>query len=186
MPGPVSFVALIAISATAVYMDLRHAKVPNWLCAAGFVSGSAILWSTRGAEGLASSLAGSLMGLSILLVPFLLHMVGGGDVKFLTAAGAIVGWRLLWVSFLAGASLAGALALALIVLRDRSLDKLRQRLVLVLAGVWRKPDSLKGLETGGGKARERRKAEAWCDIRIPYAVPLSMGLIVVCSIRVFA
>ncbi|MBU4194707.1 MAG: prepilin peptidase [Actinobacteria bacterium] len=175
MTGVASLVILVAFCLAAVYTDVRRGRIPNPLNATGFMAGVLLACLTGGREGLAGSLSGSLLGLSILLLPFLLHMVGGGDVKFLAAAGAIVGWHVLWVSFLAGAVLGGLMGIALLIARDRSIERLLGRFVLLKAGLWRRPSSV-----------PRSTAGACADTRLPYAVPLSAGLIAVCSISFFA
>ena len=174
MVAVVSLCALVLFCAAAVYTDIRFGRIPNFLNGIGLASGLALSVLRGGTGRLAGSLAGSLLGLSILLVPFLLHMVGGGDVKFLTAAGALVGWRVLWFSFLAGAALGGVIGILLMLAHERSPARLRQRLVLLKAGIWRTPDSLKW--PAGSEYRE---------IRMPYALPLSLGLITAACVNLF-
>lgn len=172
MYGVASLAILACWCAAVVYADLRFRRIPNLLNGAGLLLGLSLSYIGGGTKGLAGSLAGAALGLSILVVPFLLRMVGGGDVKFLACAGALVGWGLLWVSFLAGAALGGVLGVILLVHRDRSLTRFRQRIVLLEAGVWRKPGSLDSIEN---------KTEVY----MPYAFPLSLGLLLVKSVRLF-
>lgn len=148
--------------ALAVVADLRLRRIPNLVNLAGFVAGICFACARSGASGLTWSLLGSLLGLSILLVPFLAHMVGGGDVKFLAAAGAIVGLRCLWWSFVLGAFLGGLLALAAMLYRHRSFAGTYRALVLLVSGAWRIGDDVPPSQV----------------VRIPYAVPLSIGLLV--------
>lgn len=171
MTGVASLITIIIFCAAAVFTDVRTGKIPNILNAVGLAAGLLLGSLAGGKEGLAASVAGSLLGTSILLLPFLLHMVGGGDVKFLAASGAIVGWQVLWVSFLVGAALGGALGVLLLVARDRSLARLRERIVLLEAGVWRRPSCLPPVKRVPGS-----------QVRMPYAVPLSIGLVTVASI----
>lgn len=178
MPGYFELAALSTFCLAAVFYDLRTGRIPNLLNAAGFVSGAVIASARGGAAGLAWSTAGALLGLAVLLLPFLLHMVGGGDVKFLAAAGSIVGWRVLWVAFLAGAGIGGLAAVILIVFRDRSLSRIRERIVLLEAGILRRPSSLR---LDGERTKGRREADRGPGM--PYAVPLSIGLLLVTTIR---
>ena len=166
--------ALVALCLGAVCADLRTGKVPNALNGLALASGLLLSGIFGGATGVAESLEGALMGLSILLVPFLLRMVGGGDVKFLAAAGSIVGWRILMPSFLAGAAFGAVMGLVLLASADRSLSKLRHALVLLHAGAWRGP-AARGPGIAAGPA----------DVRLPYAVPLSLGLVTVTAVRLF-
>ncbi|MDD5747467.1 MAG: A24 family peptidase [Actinomycetota bacterium] len=155
-------ILLIAFSGASIYFDLKFGRVPNLLCGAGLATGLALSIATKGLSGLEESIIGSALGFVILIIPFLLHMVGGGDVKFLSAAGAIVGWRALWPSFLLGSFMGGVIALLLMVWKDRSLFPLRKRIVLILNGVWHQPESMK---------------QTTRVPLIPYALPLSLGLL---------
>jgi prepilin peptidase CpaA len=159
----VVLVPLCLFCSAATVADLRLGRIPNLLNLAGFTAGVSLCCARWGAAGLVSSLAGSALGLAILLVPFLLRMVGGGDVKFLAASGAFIGWRLLWPSFVAGAALGGLLALALFALREKSLKGAYRTVALLASGAWTRP---------GGHVREQR-------LKLPYAVPLSIGLLLV-------
>lgn len=175
MRGLAPLVILTVFCTCAVYFDLRFARIPNALNAVGLLFGPIARFATGGTSSLRESLAGALLGLVIMLGPFLLRMVGAGDVKFLAAAGSIVGWRLLPASFLAGAALGGAVGLVLLLRRDRGLAGLRRRLVLLDAA---------GLRGGG--ASPRTFGSGLADFAMPYAVPLSIGLIAVCAVRRFS
>jgi prepilin peptidase CpaA len=174
MPGLASLILLVAFCTAVGYFDLRFGRIPNILNAAGFASGPIVAFATCGTGALVTGLAGALLGLAIMLVPFLLHMVAGGDVKFLAAAGSIIGWRVLMPGFLAGAALGGAIGIALMLRRERSLSGLRRRLVLLEAGCWRQH---RGASGSGASVQG--------DIFMPYAIPLSIGLITVTFINCF-
>jgi prepilin peptidase CpaA len=120
-----------------------------------------------GPVGLASSLQGAALGLAILALPFALRMVGAGDVKFLAAAGAITGCGTLWSGFLLGAAVGGALALLALARRARSIKSLHGRLLLLERTGWRLSNAL-----GPGE-----------QIAIPYAVPLSVGLLLAAGLQ---
>lgn len=162
---PVACLPMLAVFCVAAAVsDLRTRRIPNLLNASGALCG-AVLWTAHsGSEGLRSSLAGAGFGLGVLLVPFLLRMVGGGDVKFLAASGAIVGWPLAWPAFLAGAGLGGVVALAAMLLKRRSLKALEGEITLLISGCVSAPG------TPGGP-------------RIAYAVPLGAGLMLVACLN---
>lgn len=164
--------SLLAFCVTAVYFDLRFGRIPNIINGLGFGAGVIISWALLGLRGLCGSLCGAALGLAIMIPPFLLHMVGGGDVKFLSAAGSIVGFQVLWPAFLTGAALGGAVGLFLLAARDKSLPRLRCRLVLLRAGCWCRQSPALGLAKPG-----------LADIHFPYSIPLSIGLLAVTSIK---
>lgn len=145
--------------------DLRAGRVPNFVNLLGFLAGITAGLISGGAGMLADRLLGSLLGIGILLVPFLLHMVGAGDVKFLGAAGAIVGWRMLGTSFLAGAAIGALIGIVVIMARFKSRADFTTWLApLLVPGV---------MET----LRSARRSTKGPDLRLPYAVPLSLGLV---------
>lgn len=148
------------------------------------------------------SLGGAFLGVAILIVPFLLKMVGGGDLKFLCAAGAIIGPTALWYSFLAGA-LFGGLAAIFIILKNRPpsqrLDnspketlKVPVKTALQRGGrVFEMAEKLAlrrllEVELPESRKTENSNPEA-CrgSIFLPYALPLSAGLLTVASFRTF-
>ncbi len=163
--------ALVAFCAASVFFDLRSGRIPNIVNVTGLMAGLAISFGFGGRRALAGSLCGAALGLVIMLLPFLLHMVGGGDVKFLAAAGSVVGWRVLLPSFLLGAALGGVIGAVMLILRDRTVARLRALVVLLLAGCWR---------TGPPSAC--RTIERPDEPHMAYAVPLSIGLIAVTSL----
>lgn len=164
-----ALVVLALFCAGAVVCDVRIHRVPNFYNAAFFACGVCLALAREGARGLAFSLAGSALGLALLVVPFLLRMVGGGDVKFLAAAGAIVGWRAVWPAFLLGALAGGLLALIALIYRTRSPAAVGRTLLLLEHGAWRLP---------GPIVQERH-------VNIPYTLPLSAGLLVVAAVHLF-
>ncbi|PKQ28100.1 MAG: hypothetical protein CVT63_04510 [Candidatus Anoxymicrobium japonicum] len=163
---------IVLFCASGVAADVRFGRIPNFLNAGGLLCGLTVSCVSGGGRGLASGLLGATLGLAILLAPFLLHMVGGGDVKFLVAAGAMMGWRLLPPAFLLGAVAGGALAFFAL-LRGRhsrqSLESVWRALILLEAGAW----------------RPSAKTPVGNRVRMPYSLPLSVGLIVVASFHAF-
>lgn len=84
---------LIGLVVLAVYFDLSIKKIPN------VITFPVILWGLitytifGGFAGFKFTLIGFLVGLAILLIPFILGGMGAGDVKLLAAIGALMGWK---------------------------------------------------------------------------------------------
>ena len=102
-----------------------------------------------------------------LLLPFLMRGAGGGDVKMLFAAGAVVGWArlftLLWATSLAGVAMAvGMLLLG-------RLEGARLRHALRCAFDWRYD------RQAGAAALPPKDAARY---RVPFSVPIAVGLLV--------
>ncbi len=82
--------ALTVMVILAAWFDLRERRIPNALVFPAALIGLG-LNATRGWDGLWFAGQGLLIGLGLLLIPYLLQVMGAGDAKFLAAIGAFVG-----------------------------------------------------------------------------------------------
>ncbi len=81
----------------AVFTDLRYAKIPNWLVIS--LAALGLAWrATTGWGPLASALLAMLCVLVVLVPLFAVGWFGGGDVKFMAAIGAVLGFPG-WIPF---------------------------------------------------------------------------------------
>jgi prepilin peptidase CpaA len=101
------FAVLVAVfSALCATIDYRTKRIPNWLTMPAAVMGLAYSSLAPGGVGIGWSLAGFAVGLSLLMVPWLLGGGGMGDVKMLAALGAWLGPIGILVAFGLGSVLA--------------------------------------------------------------------------------
>jgi prepilin peptidase CpaA len=109
--------ALLALTVTAAVTDVRSRRIPNWLTLSGVIAGFLLNMALGGTSGL--KLAATGFGLALLIhVPlFALRVTGGGDVKLMAAAGAILGPRHFLELFILAALAGGVHALTVIYLR---------------------------------------------------------------------
>ncbi len=110
---------LVGFSVAAATLDFRHRRIPNTLTLSAALTGTGINLAWKGLPGLLFGLKGLALGIGILLVPFALRWIGGGDLKTLAALGSFGGPILAWTSFLVGSALAGMLAVLLLLLYKR-------------------------------------------------------------------
>ena len=101
-------------AAAAALSDMRHRRVTNGLNGAILIAGLA-LRATEGGMPLLSGLGGAALGLLLLLPLFAARWVGGGDAKFLMAAGAWLGPQGIFWATLFGLVGGGLMAAALAV-----------------------------------------------------------------------
>lgn len=71
---------LVILAAT---YDMRERRIPNWLTTAGVAAGVVLHWK--------AALLGLGLALLVMMVPFFMRAVGAGDVKLMTAVGALAG-----------------------------------------------------------------------------------------------
>jgi prepilin peptidase CpaA len=102
--------------AAALACDLRTRRIPNAIPVAAALTALAWHASPLGA-GLAPALGGLALGLALLVAPFALGGMGGGDVKLLGAIGAWLGPAPVVAVFALGGVAGAALAIALVALR---------------------------------------------------------------------
>jgi len=111
---PPPIFALSACLVLAVVSDLATARIPNWLTITAAVG--ACVWHAivAGRAGLLFSVAGWVVGIALLLVPWLLGGLGAGDAKLMGVVGAFLGPKGCFVAFLGTALVGGVAAIALL------------------------------------------------------------------------
>jgi prepilin peptidase CpaA len=109
--------ALLIVTGIAALTDLYSRRIPNPLVVAGFAAGLVLnIWWSGPGGGL-NSLMGLGLALLIYVPLFLLRAMGGGDVKLMAAAGAIVGPRDWFTLFILASVVGGVLALGMLMAR---------------------------------------------------------------------
>ncbi len=95
------------ILAAAVVTDLRSQRIPNVLTYSAWLLFTGWHLLQGGLDGLLFSLAGLGTGLGLMLIPYIMGVMGAGDVKLMAAVGAALGagaglWAFLFTSLLGG------------------------------------------------------------------------------------
>jgi prepilin peptidase CpaA len=98
---------LVAVAAGS---DLRMRRIPNTLIGLGLLSAAAAQWWADGSTGLLHGATGAGLGLALLIGPFALRALGGGDVKLAMVIGAWTDGPVLITVLLYGALLTGIIA----------------------------------------------------------------------------
>ena len=155
-----------AWSGVLSYYDLKWRILPNWLTLGGAAVALVGRLGFGGWPFFSDGFAAAGVAGGFLLVPFLLRGAGGGDVKMLFAAGAVVGWSkllmMLWITSLAG------VAMGLAMLAFGLLDGARLKHFFRCAFDWR-------YDRRAGAAALPPKDSA--SFRIPFSIPIAVGLI---------
>lgn len=122
----------LGILSISLYSDCRYRRIYNWVVLPAMLLGLLVHTGQNGLIGLRNSGEGLLLGLGLLLIPFLLGGMGAGDVKLLGAIGALKGPYFIWTAFL-GTALVGGLLSLVVLIRAR---KLFSTLKIFLYGVF--------------------------------------------------
>jgi len=142
----------------ASWVDYSQRRVPNWLNLALIITGFVAQGWFYGSVGLTTALWGMLVGFGLLIVPWLMHGMGAGDVKLLAAIGVWMGPKLTLYSFVLGALLGGICAVIL--------TKCTTRHALF--------SEFGSVQSFGASTQ-----------LLPYGVPLSAGTLLVLAARLF-
>jgi prepilin peptidase CpaA len=107
------------LAAAAGWTDWRSRRIPNWLTVPALLLGIAVNAIFGRWAGAKDSLLGLALGLGVMLPFVLVRALGAGDLKLVSALGAILGpGRLLAVLFVA-VLVAGVMAVILIIWKKR-------------------------------------------------------------------
>lgn len=155
----------------ASWIDYAQRRVPNWLnatiAALGLAAQGAYFgWFQAGRGGVAWGLLGLAVGFGVLIVPWLMHGMGAGDVKLMAAIGCWLGPWLTVLSFAAGALVGGVVALVMIFSTGRAVHAYTNMQTIMTK--MRRFDTAFG-EFGGAKTFGNTSQ------LLPYGVPLTAG-----------
>jgi prepilin peptidase CpaA len=154
---------ILAFVMTVAVGDARWRKIPRWLTTAGFLAGLAYhsffggFWSALGTAGLAFGL-----GLGL----YELRAIGGGDVKLITALGALLGFQHWTLAVEVAVVVAGVMALIGVIRRGVFLQTFRNIGRL-----------LKHFASNGLFAHPEIRVQNEGLVRIPFGVAAAIGTI---------
>ena len=159
-------VAIALILIISVITDLRNRKILNIITLPAILIALIYHSFTSGLSGFYFSGQGFLIGVGLLLIPFIMGGIGAGDVKLLAAIGAWKGTIFVIYTGVYGAIIGGIIAL-IILLRQR-------RLVFTLKQMLFSIRFLKSATESLPIEDDTQKS-----ISIPYAIPIAAGALLV-------
>ncbi|MFN0136234.1 MAG: prepilin peptidase, partial [Phycisphaerae bacterium] len=152
----------------ASWIDYAERRVPNWLNALIAVAGLAAQASFFGLSGVNAGLQGLGVGFAVLILPWMMHGMGAGDVKLMMAIGCWIGPWLTFVSFAVGAVIGGVVAIIMITSTGRTAHAMLNMQTIMVK--MRRVDTAFG-EYGGARTFGNTSQ------LLPYGVPLTAGTI---------
>lgn len=155
-------IAITLILIISVVTDLRDRKILNVITLPAILIAFIYYSFTSGFSGLLFSGQGFLVGLGLLLIPFIMGGIGAGDVKLLAAVGAWKGSLFVLYTGVYGAIIGGLISLFILLKKKRLIQTLKQMLFTIRI--------LK--ETKGSLIIEDETDKS---SNIPYAIPIAVG-----------
>jgi prepilin peptidase CpaA len=105
-------IAAVLLTLLAMHSDLRKRIIANKLTLPAIAVGVLLNTFGNGWHGLLFSILGLIAGIGIMLLPWMMGGMGGGDVKFMGALGALLGGYPVVNIFLYSAIAGGVFAMA--------------------------------------------------------------------------
>jgi prepilin peptidase CpaA len=156
----------------AAVIDGLKLKVPNWITfpmiISGWVYSATCVAGYPWWEGLMYSLAGTVVGLVLLLPAYAIGGMGAGDVKLLAGVGAWVWGTTTLYAFAVSAIVGGIIAVAMVMFR-RSWFKHQSQFWMICNEIL----TVKDPEKLAAIAAERKPTM----MLLPYGIPIAIGTI---------
>lgn len=111
-------IALVGLTGVAAITDAYSRRIPNVLVLAGLIAGFVLNVWLGGWLGLKDPILGFGLALLIYVPLFIVRAMGGGDVKLMAAAGAIIGPSQWFTLFIFASIAGGAIALGMLLTRQ--------------------------------------------------------------------
>ncbi len=158
----------------AAWIDYKEKRVPNYLNLIIAFTGLGVQILYSGWQGLINGIEGLALGLGLLILPWMMYMMGAGDVKLLAAIGAWVGPNVVLWSFVIGAIIGGVVSVVMISYRKRWSTAIENFHIAALKCTNRRLafSDVGAVKSLGAKAQ-----------LIPYGVPLTFGTIFVVLLK---
>jgi prepilin peptidase CpaA len=159
------FITVVMLVFLAVFSDLRWRRIPNCLTLPAIALGFFLNFLGNSWNGLIFAFLGLLVGMCLLMLPYLLGGMGGGDVKFMGALGAILGSYSVLNVFLYATLVGGAIAIVVAIANKKLIDTFK-RLWLLLKCIF----LFRAPLAGAGLFKK--------SIAIPYGLAIGAGTVI--------
>jgi prepilin peptidase CpaA len=112
-PFFLTFLSIVLI--TVVVYDIRVHKIPNFIVYPTIIGVLLYHFFTQGPDGVFMGVKGLALGIGLLVVPYLIGVMGAGDVKLMGAVGAALGARGVFITAVLTSIVGGIYALLVLV-----------------------------------------------------------------------
>lgn len=160
----------------ASWIDYSQRRVPNWLNLLLIILGFGVQAAYFGLAGLQAGGLGMLTGFGLLIVPWMMHAMGAGDVKLMAAIGVWFGPQLTFYSFALGGVIGGLTAVVMILSTGRLRAAYANMGLIVSKFSSRQTmfSDYAGAKTFGSSSQ-----------LLPYGVPLTAGTLIILAASIF-
>lgn len=108
--------------------DLRKQKIYNIVTYPTMAIAVVDYSVTKGVEGLSFSMIGLIVGIGLMIGPYLLGGMGAGDAKLMGAVGSVLGTEGVFISFLYTGLAGGVYALVILIVERKKARRFLERM----------------------------------------------------------
>ena len=148
--------------------DWRTRRIPNYLTLGGALAGLVFQTAMHGWFGSAQAILGWLLGLALLLLPYIYSGMGAGDVKALAALGSWLGPKSIFSVFCYMGIAGGILSLGFLIWNGVLWNYLRQGWVLFQNMILCRSQKI---------MFENLRSESELTAGLPYGVAIALGMV---------
>jgi prepilin peptidase CpaA len=130
----INYLLIILLTLCAAY-DARSNKIPNILTVPFAISAVALHTINNGLDGFLFSTAGMVIGIALLVIPYIMGGMGAGDVKLMGVVGGFLGAKATLGAFILIALAGGIYSLALIFIRRESFKGFFSEKLIILSNI---------------------------------------------------
>ena len=148
------------------WFDVTSARIPNRLTYPAILTALVLRFGLLGWRGLREGLGGMLLCGGAFFLLFIVHAMGGGDVKLMAAVGAWVGYHNAGMALIVCALAGGLIALGYVIVLKRYRTTFSNMLSLIRFHAYRGLRENPGLNLSSAAA-----------VRMPYGVAIAAGAV---------
>lgn len=184
------YTILLILLSISSYTDLFYKRIYNFITLPAIVLGILLNAVINGSDGLTHSLIGIVLGFSLYFTLYMLGGIGGGDVKLMSAVGALIGWKLLIWSIAFSSVVGGAMAIAVLLKRRLFLITLQRIAYCILSLIIQTSNTQTPNTRDTRNTRNTRNTRitnssiSETAVRIPYGIAIAIGTIITILIKV--
>lgn len=109
----------VVVALLGAWLDVIYRRIPNWLTYPAMCVALVVRFGLLGRLGLVEGLLGLVLCGGVFFLLFVVHAMGGGDVKLMAAVGAWVGYHHAVVALIVCALAGGLIALGYVIVLKR-------------------------------------------------------------------
>jgi len=173
-------IVLVTLLILSSYNDIKFKIIPNKYTMPAILIGFILLTLKGGLTGLQESFSGFILGFLVFLIPVIIGFMGAGDLKLMAAIGSLKGFIFTFNSLVFSGIAGGIIVIIYAIYKKQLLQTL-----INMCGIIIKPLS-KSIYLNSGNKTSKRIFEYFDviknknpDLYIPYAIPISIGTILV-------